>query len=65
MRAMDDKLVEQLILEKELILRERLAKELEQQALIAMKSNEYNFNDTAIRSKTLLLAAEIVRGNYG
>ena len=46
-------------------LREQIAQELEKQAFIFIKSNEYNFHDTALRSKTLLLAAEIVRGNYG
>ena len=46
-------------------LREQIAQELEKQSFIFMKSNEYNFHDTALRSKTLLLAAEIVRGHYG
>lgn len=46
-------------------LREQLANELEQHAGLAMRSNEYNFNDTAVRAKTFLLAAEIVRGDYG
>ena len=45
--------------------REQIAQELEKQSFIFMKSNEYNFHDTALRSKTLLLAAEIVRGHYG
>lgn len=46
-------------------LREQIAQELEKQSFVFMKSNEYNFHDTALRSKTLLLAAEIVRGHYG
>jgi hypothetical protein len=45
-------------------LREQIAEELERQAFIFMKSNEYTFHDTALRSKTLLLAAEIVRGTF-
>ena len=49
----------------ELELREQIAQDLENQAFIFMKSDEYNFHDTALRSKTLLLAAEIVRGHYG
>ena len=42
-------------------LRERLACALEQEAIFAVKSNEYNYNDTAVRAKTLYLAASIVR----
>jgi hypothetical protein len=42
-------------------LRERFACALEREAIFAVKSNEYNFNDTAVRAKTLYLAAEIVR----
>ena len=45
-------------------LREHIAEELERQSFIFMKSDEYNFHDTALRSKTLLLAAEIVRGTF-
>ena len=45
-------------------LREQIAEELDRQAFIFMKSNEYTFHDTALRSKTLLLAAEIVRGTF-
>ena len=43
-------------------LREQMYLELEKQATYAMISNEYNFNDTAVRSKTYHHAAEIVRG---
>lgn len=50
--------------DKELVeLRESIALELEQAAVDAMISDEYNFNDTAVRSKTFFLAAEIARGN--
>lgn len=43
-------------------LREQLYLELERQATYAMISNEYNFNDTALRAKTYHHAAEIVKG---
>lgn len=43
-------------------LRERIAQELETASNNAVVSNEYNFNDTAIRAKTFLVAADIVRG---
>ena len=43
-------------------LREALALELEKAATMVLISNDYNFNDTAIRAKTLHFAAEIVRG---
>ena len=43
-------------------IRKQLALELERQATYAMISNEYNFNDTAVRAKTYHHAAEIVRG---
>ena len=43
------------------MLRERIAIDLENEAMLAMKSDEYNFNDTAVRSKTFLLAAKRVR----
>jgi hypothetical protein len=43
-------------------LREQLALELEKQATYAMISNEYNFNDTAVRAKTYYHAAQIIRG---
>jgi hypothetical protein len=43
-------------------LREQLYLELERQATYAMISNEYNFNDTAVRAKTYHHAAEIVKG---
>lgn len=45
-------------------LREQLALELEQQATYAMISNEYNFNDTAVRAKTYYRAAQVVRGEF-
>ena len=48
----------------EKFIRNQIANELERQAFIFMKSNEYTFHDTALRSKTLLLAAEIVRGTF-
>lgn len=43
-------------------IRDMLALELERQATYAMISNQYNFNDTAVRAKTYHHAAEIVRG---
>lgn len=43
-------------------IRNQIALELEQQATNAMISDEYNFNDTAVRAKTFYLAAQIVRG---
>ena len=43
-------------------IRKKLYLELERQATYAMISNEYNFNDTAVRAKTYHHAAEIVRG---
>lgn len=43
-------------------IRDQLASELERAATYAMISSEYNFNDTAVRAKTLHFAAEIVRG---
>jgi hypothetical protein len=42
-------------------LKELLAKKLEEYAWYSMESNEYNFHDTALKSKTLMLAAKIVR----
>ena len=42
--------------------RNQLANNLEREAHYAMISDEYNFNDTAVRSKTFYLAAQIVRG---
>lgn len=42
-------------------LREQIAKELEEVAVILMRSNEYNFNDTAVRAKAFFLAADLVR----
>jgi hypothetical protein len=44
-------------------IRNQIANELERQATYAMISNEYNFNDTAVRAKTYHHAAQIVRGN--
>ena len=46
----------------ELFIRKQIALELERQATYAMISNQYNFNDTAVRAKTYHHAAEIVRG---
>ena len=46
----------------EKFIREQIANDLERQATYAMISNEYNFNDTAVRAKTYHHAAEIVRG---
>jgi hypothetical protein len=43
-------------------IRNQLANNLEQQATYAMISDEYNFNDTAVRAKTYHHAAQIVRG---
>ena len=45
----------------EKFLRNKIAWVLEKEAVDAIKSNEYNFNDTAIRSKTLFYAAQLVR----
>lgn len=44
-------------------IRNQIASDLERQATYAMISNEYNFNDTAVRAKTYHHAAEIVRGH--
>ena len=46
----------------ERFIRNQIVNDLHKAAVDAMKSNEYNFNDTAIKSKTLFLAAEIARG---
>ena len=46
----------------EKFIRNKIAQELKRQATYAMISNEYNFNDTAVRAKTYYHAAEIVRG---
>lgn len=46
----------------ERFIREQIANDLERQATYAMISNEYNFNDTAVRAKTYHHAALIVRG---
>lgn len=43
-------------------IRNQIANDLERQATYAMISDEYNFNDTAVRAKTYHHAAEIVRG---
>lgn len=48
--------------EFEKYLRRQIALDLERQATYAMISNEYNFNDTAVRAKTYHHAAQIVRG---
>lgn len=42
-------------------IRNKIANDLHEAAVNAMKSNEYNFNDTAVRAKTFFLAMEIVR----
>jgi len=46
----------------ERFIRAKIVNDLHKAAVDSMKSNEYNFNDTAVKSKTLFLAAEIVRG---
>ena len=43
-------------------IRNQIANELEKQAFDAMISNEYSFNDTAVRAKTFYYAAQYVRG---
>jgi hypothetical protein len=43
-------------------IRNKIVNDLHRAAVDAMKSDEYNFNDTAIRSKTFFLAADIARG---
>ena len=43
-------------------LREKIAKDLEALAWDAIKSNEYNFNDTAVRAKMFIFAADFIRG---
>ena len=43
-------------------IRNQIASDLERQATYAMISNEYNFNDTAVRAKTYYHAAKIVKG---
>ena len=43
-------------------LREQIAQEIEAASNDAVFSNEYNFNDTAVRAKTFLTAANIIRG---
>jgi len=45
----------------ETFLKNKIVNMLHYEAVLAMKSNEYNFNDTAVRSKTLFLAAELVK----
>ena len=45
----------------EKFIRNNIALELERQATYAMISNQYNFNDTAVRAKTYHHAALIVR----
>ena len=45
----------------ERFLRNKIALDLERQATYAMISDEYNFNDTAIRAKTYHHAAQIVK----
>jgi hypothetical protein len=45
------------------VTRNQLANNLEREATRAMISDEYNFNDTAVRAKTFYLAAQLVRGD--
>lgn len=45
----------------ERFIRHQIWVELERQATYAMISNEYNFNDTAVRAKTYHHAAQIVK----
>ena len=45
------------------VTRNQLANNLEREATHAMISNDYNFNDTAVRAKTYHHAAQLVRGN--
>lgn len=47
----------------ERFIREQIARDLERQATYALISNEFNFNDTAVRAKTYHHSAEIVRGH--
>jgi hypothetical protein len=47
--------------EFERFIRNKIALDLERQATYAMISNDYNFNDTAVRAKTYHHAALIVR----
>ena len=44
-------------------IRNRIINDLHEAAVDAMRSNEYNFNDTAVRAKTFFLAIEIVRNS--
>ena len=46
----------------EKFIRNQIAVELEKQAIQALISNEYSFNDTAIRAKTYYHASEIAKG---
>ena len=46
----------------ERFIRNQIANDLEHISIGAMISNEYNFNDNAVRAKTYHHAAEIVRG---
>jgi hypothetical protein len=45
------------------VTRNQLANNLEREATHAMISDEYNFNDTAVRAKTYHHAAQLIRGN--
>jgi hypothetical protein len=42
-------------------LRNKICNELHHEAVSAMKSNEYNFNDTAVRAKALFYASQLVK----
>jgi hypothetical protein len=44
----------------ERFIRNQIVNMLHHEAVNAMKSNEYNFNDTAVRSKALFYAAQLV-----
>jgi hypothetical protein len=48
----------------EKFIRNQIAIDLEKEAIQAVISNEYSFNDTAIRAKTYYHASEIARGKY-
>lgn len=47
----------------EKFLRNKIASTLDKEAVDVMKSNEYNFNDTAVRAKALFYASELVKGD--
>jgi hypothetical protein len=47
--------------DEKLLLLNQIVNMLHYEAVNAMKSNEYNFNDTAVRAKTLFYASELVK----